>query len=148
MIHPQHFGQLLNLRPNLSHDRPSTLPAQFGVTLQALSVPSGHLQSLFNAASDTFFPLSTLSFSSSTDFRDFSGCGFAILPAPAHCLISTPSSLARSSPSLPSSPTSHSCSLRDSCGDCAHSPSLSAKTSCSRFRCILGEFLVDLVLGV
>ena len=31
---------------------------------------------------------------------------------------------------------------------CAFSPSLSTKTSCSRFRFILGEFLVDLVLDV
>ena len=37
---------------------------------------------------------------------------------------------------------------RGTCGDCAHSPSLSTKTSCSRFRSTLGEFLVDLVLDV
>ena len=43
-------------------------------------------------------------------------------------------------------PTSHSCRLPETCGDCVHSPSLSTKTSCSRFRCILGEVFVDLVL--
>ena len=37
---------------------------------------------------------------------------------------------------------------RGTCRDCAHSPALNTKTSCSRFRCILGEFLVDLVLDV
>ena len=45
-------------------------------------------------------------------------------------------------------PALHFASVRGTCGDCAHSPSLCTKTSCSRFRCILGEFLVDLVLGV
>ena len=37
---------------------------------------------------------------------------------------------------------------RGTCGDCAHSPSLSTKTSCSRNRSILGEFFVDIVLDV
>ena len=38
--------------------------------------------------------------------------------------------------------------VRGACGDCAHSPSLSTKTSCSRFQFVLGEFLVDFVQDV
>ena len=77
---PQPLASLLrhsSSQTEACRDRPSTLPAQFGVTLQALSVPSGQLQSLSNAASSTFF-----SFSSSMDLRDVFGSRFATLPAP------------------------------------------------------------------
>ena len=66
------------------------------------------------------------------DLRDSSCSLFAILPAPAQCLHST--SLIFVGFVVPVV--------------IVHSSSLSAKTSCSRFRCILGEFLVDLVLDV
>ena len=50
---PQPLASLLrhsSSQPEASRDRPSNLPAQFGVTLQALSMPPGQLQSPFDRA--------------------------------------------------------------------------------------------------
>ena len=77
------------------------------------------------------------------DLRDSSCSWFAILPAPAECLLSTLLLFVRSNFFLPHlilvgflRPVvivfTHLLSVR--------------KTSCSRFRCILGELFVDLVL--
>ena len=51
-------------QPEASRDRPSILPAQFGVTLQALSAPPGQLQSLLDRAPIFLMRPQTLSFQS------------------------------------------------------------------------------------